>query len=76
MYAKPTKQEKRYLFFKGILYPFVFYIENLIKMQIPLVKGKIFLFIQVGLATWSLRFLCVAPVTHFLIYTQKSGGTK
>ncbi|MBQ2915234.1 MAG: hypothetical protein IJE51_00435 [Clostridia bacterium] len=25
------------------------------------------MFIQVGLATWSLRFLCVASVTHFLI---------
>lgn len=25
----------------GIVYPFVFYIVNLIKMQIPLVEGKV-----------------------------------
>ena len=28
-------------------------------MQIPLVKDRVFLLFQVGLATWGLRFLCV-----------------
>ena len=36
-------------------------------MQIPLVESRLALLYQVGLATGSLRFLCVASVTHFLI---------
>ena len=41
---------------------------NLIKMQIPLdrIYSDVFL-CKVSLATRSLRFLCVASVTHFLI---------
>jgi len=40
-------------------------------MQIPLVKDRVFLLFQVGLATWSLRFCALAPVSALFYFRRK-----